>query len=243
MQSTTLHSTGCNSTTAGDGEHVLYRHQERLVGVTLGIGDILVHGRHQLHNLVAPLAVGIFQSLQSGTLDDRAVGEVILLQLLGDLHLNQLQQFGIVNHIALVHEYDDIRHAHLTGQQNVLLGLSHNAVGSSYHQDSAVHLCSTCDHVLYIVGMARAVNVCIVSLLGLILNVCGGNGNTTLSLFGSLVDVLEIYLLIAGYSLGQNLGDGSGQSGLAMVNVTNGTNVTMGLVSFKFSFSHYCSPP
>ena len=120
----------------------------------------------------------------------------------------------------------------------MLLGLSHNAVGSSYHQDSAVHLCSTGNHVLYIVGMARAVHMRIMSLIGLILNVRGGNGNTTLSLFGSLVDVLEIYLLIAGYSLSQNLSDGSGQSGLAMVNVTNGTNVNMGFGTFKFLFCH-----
>ena len=40
-------------------------------------------------------------------------------------------------------------------------------------------------------------------------------------------------------SLMQNLGDGSRQSGFTMVNVADGTNVTMGLGSFKFSFSHF----
>ena len=34
-----------------------------------------------------------------------------------------------------------------------------------------------------------------------------------------------------------------GQSSFTMVNVTDGTNVTMGLCSVKFSFSHYLSPP
>ena len=121
----------------------------------------------------------------------------------------------------------------------MLLGLSHNAVGSSHNKDCAVHLSSTGDHVLDIVSMSGAVNVRIVSSVSLILHMCGRNGDTTLSLFGSLIDILEIHLLVSGHSLSQNLGDRSRQSCLTMVNVTDGTNVTMGLVSFKFSFSHY----
>ena len=37
--------------------------------------------------------------------------------------------------------------------------------------------------------------------------------------------------------------DSSGKSGLTMVNVTNGTNVYMGLSSFEFSFCHLEFPP
>ena len=121
----------------------------------------------------------------------------------------------------------------------MLLGLSHNTVGSSYNEDSAVHLCSTGDHVLNVVSVSRAVNVCIVSVLGLILYVCGRNGYSTLSLFGSLIDVAEIGSGISGYSLCKNLGDCSGKSGLTMVNVADGTNVTMGFCSFKLFFSHF----
>ena len=69
-------------------------------------------------------------------------------QLLGNFHLNQLKQFFVVYHIALVQEYYDVRNAYLTGQQDVLFGLSHNTISSSYNQDSAVHLSSTSDHVL-----------------------------------------------------------------------------------------------
>ena len=76
------------------------------------------------------------------------------------------------------------------------------------------------------------------SLLGLVLDVSGRNGDTTLSLFGSLIDVIEVNLLVTRYSLGKNLGDCSGQGSFTMVNVTDGTNVTMGLCSVKFSFSH-----
>ena len=69
--------------------------------------------------------------------------------------------------------------------------LSHNTVCSSYYKDSSVHLCSTSDHVLYIVSMAWAVNVCVVSVLCLILNVSCRNCDSTLSLFWSFINVLE----------------------------------------------------
>ena len=72
-------------------------------------------------------------------------------------------------------------------------GLGHRAVGSSDNEDRAVHLSSTGDHVLYVVSMSGAVNVSLVSLVGLVLNVCGGDGDSTLSLLGSLIDVLESY--------------------------------------------------
>ena len=61
-------------------------------------------------------------------------------QQLADLHLHQLQQLRIVHHVRLVHEHHDVGHAYLTGQQNVLAGLRHRAVGRRYHQDRAVHL-------------------------------------------------------------------------------------------------------
>ena len=85
--------------------------------------------------------------------------------------------------------------------------------------------------------MARAVNVSVVTLVGLILNVSGVDGDTTLSLLGGLVDacvVLEISLTLES----QVLGDGSGQGGLTMVNVTDGTDVYVGLGSFKLLLGH-----
>ena len=74
----------------------------------------------------------------------------------------------------------------------MLFSLSHNTIGSCYYKDSTIHLSCTSDHVLYIVSMARAVNVCVMSVLGLVLNVCGRDGDTTLSLFRSFIDILEI---------------------------------------------------
>ena len=101
-------------------------------------------------------------------------------------------------------------HAHLTGQQDVLTGLSHGAVSSRNNQDSAVHLSSTGDHVLDIVSVARAVNVGIVTSVGLIFHVSGVDGNAALSLFGSLIDHVVCFELSLALQ-GQILCDRSGQ--------------------------------
>ena len=119
----------------------------------------------------------------------------------------------------------------------MLTSLSHGAVGGGDDQDSAVHLGSTGDHVLDIVGVARAVDVSVVTLGGLVLNVSGVDGDTTLALFGSLIDGRVIGVLSAALHR-QILGDRSGQSGLTMVDMTDGTDVNMGLCSFKFLLSH-----
>ena len=74
---------------------------------------------------------------------------------------------------------------------------------------------------------------------GLVLNVGDGNRNAALALLGSLVDVLErSEVSLAALGLGENLGDGSGQGGLTMVNVTDGTDVYVGLGSFKLLLGH-----
>ena len=164
-----------------------------LVGVTLRIRNILVNGVHKLHDLVAPLAAGIFQSLQSGTADNGKVitGELILVKEFTNFHLDQVKELFVINHVALVHEYYDVRYADLTCKQNVLTCLSHNTIGSCYYEDSAVHLCCAGNHVLDIVSVAGAVNVCVMSFSCLILDVSSRDGDSSLSLFGSLVDLIE----------------------------------------------------
>ena len=124
----------------------------------------------------------------------------------------------------------------------MLGSLRHNTVGCGNNEDSTVHLSGASDHVLDVVGVTRAVNVSVVTFVGLILNVSGVDGNTSFSLFGSLVDVgitLELSLSFKG----KILRDCSGKSGFTMVNVTDGTNVNVRLGSFKFSFCHWNIPP
>ena len=45
-----LHTAGGNGAAAGDGEHVLNRHQERLVGHAVGGGDVAVNRFHQVQD-------------------------------------------------------------------------------------------------------------------------------------------------------------------------------------------------
>ena len=124
----------------------------------------------------------------------------------------------------------------------MLTGLSHRTVGSSNHEDCAVHLSSTGDHVLDVVGVAGCVNVCVVALIGLVLNVRDVNGNTALTLLRSGVDHAEVTLLVQVRVLvSQHLGDGSGQGGLTVVNVTNGTDVNVRLGALELSLSQECS--
>ena len=243
LELTTLNSTGGDGAAAGDGEDVLNGHQEGHIGLTVGSGDIIVNSVHELLDAGILGGVGIGglgnESVQSGALDDGNLitGELVAGEQLTDFHLDELEQLLIVDLIALVQEDNDGGNANLTGEQDVLAGLGHRTVGSGDDQDRAVHLGSTGDHVLDIVGVARAVNVSIVTLLGLILNVGRVDGNAALALFGSLIDGAVVGVL--GLALhGEPLGDGSGQGGLTMVDVTDGADVYVGLSSLEFLLSH-----
>ena len=100
---------------------------------------------------------------QRRDLVDRGVVEVALGKLLADFELDQLEQLGIVDLVDLVQVDDHGRNADLLGEQDVLLGLRHRAVGGRHDQDRAVHLGGAGDHVLHIIGVARAIDVRIVA--------------------------------------------------------------------------------
>jgi hypothetical protein len=62
--------------------------------------------------------------------DGRVVAiEPVLGEELAHLELDQVDELGIVHHVALVDEHDHARHAHLARQQDVLARLRHRAVG------------------------------------------------------------------------------------------------------------------
>ena len=115
----------------------------------------------------------------------------------------------------------------------MLSGLSLRAVRTGNEKDSAVHLSSAGDHVLNIVSVSGAVNVSVVSLLSLVLNVSGVDRDTSCLLFGSLVYLIVGLNLNLVVGQSQNLGDSSGQRGLAVVNVADGTDVYVGFRSFE----------
>ena len=68
-------------------------------------------------------------------------GKVVLAEQLAHFHLDQLEQLGVVDHVALVQEHDDVGHAHLARQQDVLAGLRHRAV-SGRHTRIAPSICA-----------------------------------------------------------------------------------------------------
>ena len=119
----------------------------------------------------------------------------------------------------------------------MLAGLRHRAVGGGHDQDGAVHLRGAGDHVLHVVGVAGAVDVRVVAVVGLVFDVRGRDGDAARLLFRRLVD-----LVVGGEGraagLGQHLGDRRGQRRLAVVDVTDRADIAMRLVAVEFLFGH-----
>jgi hypothetical protein len=116
---------------ARNREHVLDRHQERLILRTLRLRNIGVDRRHQLQDrVVAELRILVLQRAQSRPLDDRNVvaGKIILRQKLAHFELDELEKLRIVDHVDFVQKHHQRRNADLTGEKNVLAGLRHRAV-------------------------------------------------------------------------------------------------------------------
>jgi len=237
---TGLDTTCNNGTTTGDGEDVLDRHKEWLLVLTNRLWDVLVNSVHELHNLVFPNFLSV-EGTKSGATDDRAVLiELVEAEEITDFHLNEVEHLSVVNKVNLVHEDEDLRYVHLTGEKDVLAGLRHRTVSSGYNEDSTVHLSGTSYHVLNVVSVAWAVYVSIVALLCLVLYVSGVDGDTTFLLFRSIVDLIErLYLVgVTGDSLGENLGDCGSQSRLTVVNMADSTDVNVRLRSLESFFCH-----
>ena len=122
----------------------------------------------------------------------------------------------------------------------MLAGLRHRAVSSSDNQDCAVHLSSTGNHVLDVVGVARGIDVSVVALLRLVLNVGNVDGNATFLLFRCLIDgIVSERLVQVRVLVSQNLGDSGGSGGLTVVNVTNGTDVDVRLRTLELRLCHF----
>ncbi len=176
--------------------------------------------------------------------DDRDVvaREVVLGQQLADLELDEVEQLGVVDHVDLVEEDDDVRDLDLAGQQDVLAGLGHRAVGRGHDQDGPVHLGGAGDHVLDVVGVARAVDVGVVAGVGLVLDVGDGDGDPALALLGGVVDRVEGAVL--GLALeGQVLGDRRRQARLAVVDVADRADVDVRLGALELLLGHEPSTP
>ena len=192
LTTTSLDTTSCYSTTTCDREYILNRHQERFINLTCRFLNPVVNCFHQLHNAVFPLSNTI-QRTKSRTRNNRSIFFVsVRSQKILNIHLNEVNHF-LVNFwvITLVQEYNQTRYVHLTCKKNVLTCLRHRTISSSNNKNCTVHLSSTSYHVLHIVGVTRTVNVSVVTICSFILNVGSINGNTTLLLLRSIVNLIE----------------------------------------------------
>ena len=245
---TTLDTAGNHGATAGDGEDIFDRHQERLVQIVSRGRDVLVDSLHEFLDGLNPLLVirsVVVQRAVSGGVDDRAVTvEAVLVEEVADLFFDELDELFIVDHVALVQGDEDLRNANLTGEQHVLASLGHRAVGGGHNEDSAIHLGSASDHVLHEVGVARAVDVSVVTLLGLVLDVGDVDGDTAGGLFRSGIDLVEVVLRVdIRELLVQHLGDGGSQGSLTVVDVADGTDVNVRLSTLVLFLCHVFCPP
>ena len=91
--------------------------------------------------------------------------------------------------------------------------------------------------------MAGAVNVRVVTLCSLILDVTGVDRDTTSSFLGGVIDLVICHELDRVVAEREVLRDCGSQSGFTVVNVTDGTNVDMGLGAFKLCLCHCKYPP
>ena len=228
----------------GDGEHVFHRQQERLVDFALRLRDEGVKGVVQLLNLGNPLRLA-GNRLGRRTADDRGfvAGKAVLGQQVTNFHFDEVEQLGVVDEVAFVQPDHDLRHVDLFGQQDVLAGLRHRAVGRRNHQDRAVHLRGTRDHVLDVVRMPRAIHVGVMAVLGAVFDVRGrdrenlGRVATTLTL-GRLGD-LVVGNVRAPAPVRTDLGQRRGGSRLAVIDVANSANVDVGLNAIKLFLGHF----
>src|SRR3569833_37278 len=235
-----LDATGHHGAAAGDGEDVFDGHEEGAVDGAFGFGDVAVHGLDQFQDGGdADVALVAFEGFEGRADDDRGVvaGEFVFVEEYAHFHFDEVEQFFVVDHVGFVEEHDDVGHADLAGEQDVLTGLGHGAVGGRAHQDGAVHLGRAGDHVLDVVGMTRAVDVGVVAVGRFVFDVRGRDSDAARTFFRRRVD-LVVGLDFTTKLFRQLFGQRRRQGGLAMVDVTDRSHVHVRLLTLEFSLGH-----
>ena len=176
LDASAIHTSGYHCAASLDREHVFHRHHERFVHGAYGFGNVFIHHPQQLFDAGVFRCVrvggGAFQCLQGTAAHDRGrvAGELVAGQHFAQFHLHQFQQFRVVHLVDLVQEDHDARHFHLVRQQYVLFGLRHGTIRGCHHQNSAIYLRRTGDHVFDVIPVTRHIDMRIVPVLGLIFN-------------------------------------------------------------------------
>ena len=194
-------------------------------------------------------AFGIaLQRLERRHADHRDVvaGEAVGLEQLAHFELDEVEQLGIVDRVDLVERDDQVRHVDLAGEQHVLARLRHRAVDGADDEDGAVHLRRAGDHVLDVVGVARAVDVRVVPVRRRVLDVARRDGQN-LRLVAAALRLGRLGDFVVGDELrpalvGRHLGERRGQRRLAVVDVPDGADVHVRFAAIEFFFGHVCDP-
>jgi len=230
---TGLDSSSGNSTFSGNRENRLQGHEERLINSSNGIRDEFIYSLQKVldggHSI---LALVTLKSGKSGTSDERSVIalETVHVQEFTHLHFNEVNQLHIRDSVHLVQEHHQSGKTDLLRQKDMLSGLRHRAVHGRDHKDTSVHLSGTAQHILNEIGVTRTVNVTVVTLPSRILYVSLINSDSSSLLFGSLVNHIVTAELSETIE-GLHMSDRCSEGGFTMINVTNGTDVHMWLVS------------
>jgi len=239
---TALDTTGSDRTATFNGEDVFDRHEERLIDFADRFRNIVVDRVHEFVDALGFFRiVRIFLSRKSGAANDRDVVavEVMLREKFANFKLDELKELLVVDEVALVEEDDDLRNVNLVSEEDVLGGLRHRAVDCGNDENRAVHLSRASDHVLNEVRVTGAVDMSVVTIFGLIFNVSDGDRNG----LGSVANGTALSDFRVGLNLGESLRglygeDRGGQSRLAMVDVSNSTNVNVRLGTLKSFLCH-----
>ena len=239
-----LDTAGDDGAAACDREHVFDRHEERLILRALRHAGCSRPPRPSAPGSTSrrvPASPSSALSAEPLTIGILSPGKLYLVSSSRTSSSTRSRSSWIVDHVDLVQEDDDRRHADLAGEQDVLAGLRHRAVGGADDEDRAVHLRGAGDHVLDVVGVAGTVDVRVVALVGLVLDVRGVDRDAALLFLRSLVD-----LVIGGVGrqtlFGQDLGDRRRQGGLAVIDVSDRADVQCGLVRLNFSLAMFTPP-
>ena len=113
-------------------------------------------------------------------------------------------------------------------------------------QDRAVHLGGAGDHVLDVIGVARAVDVRVMPVRGRVLDVARRDGEN-LRLVAAALRLGRFRDLVVRHELGPplvggHLREGGGERGLAVVDVSDRADVDVRFAAVEFLFSHVCDP-
>ncbi len=214
----------------------------------IGLGNARVEGGRELPDALGVGTGRVVERLDGRAADDGdlVAGEAVLAEELADLELDEVEELGVFHQVALVEEDDHRGHVDLAGEEDVLLRLRHRADRRRDDEDRAVHLRGARDHVLDVVGVARAVDVRVVALLGLVLDVREGDRQ-------DLGRVAAERLRVGLGDVVVRLGDGEAlrrqdlrqrrrQRRLAVVDVTDRADVDVGLLALEFFLGHRVPP-